>query len=143
MVLEIRGPFPVLGQDEMVLALRVSVETAGETSTCLPGRTHPGQKGLEEFFALRGAGRHFQSEQEHGYTPCRVTDEGELRLVMLLPSEAKGESAKAKGMDQVLKSNPFLVRIASQWLCQDPGGSRCRHNLLFSWLSLAVFPLGR
>ena len=64
-VLEIRGPFPVLCQDEMVFTLRVPVETAGEAPTCFPGRAHPGQKGLVQFFALCGAGLHFQSDQEH------------------------------------------------------------------------------
>ena len=58
-VLKVRGPSPVLGQDEMVFTLRVLVEAAGQASACFPGRAHPGEKGLEEFFSFRGAGLHF------------------------------------------------------------------------------------
>ena len=68
-LLEIRGPSPILGQDETVFTFRVPVEMAGEAPTRIPGRAHPGQEGLEEFFALCGAGFHLQSDQEHSNIP--------------------------------------------------------------------------
>ncbi len=67
--LKIRGPSPVLRQDETVFALRVLIETAGQAATCFPGGAHPCQKGLEELFSLLGMGLHFQSHEEQGGSP--------------------------------------------------------------------------